>query len=181
MTIKNSFELEQAFKLECKVIDLKHEYTGYREDVRWAIATSLTETSLRLKYGDIVSQYEPFLLLTKEHAQIFVQFHSNERKHQKRNAEHGDAFGYEDGEMEKYHPELIDNSFERIFDEQLASAELYKALDKLESTRRERVINHYMHGISIVEIAEKEGVSPQAIQQSIARALIFLKKFLKPR
>ena len=100
MTTKNRFELEQAFKAECKVIDLKHEYTGYRENIRWAIATALTETVLRLKYGEIVSQYEPFLLLTEEHAKIFVQFHSNERKHQKRNAEHGDAFGYEDGEME---------------------------------------------------------------------------------
>lgn len=179
MTTKNRFELEQAFKSECKVIDLKHEYTGYRENIRWAIATALTEAALRLKYGEIISQYEPFLLLAKEHAQVFVQFHSNERKHQKRNAEHGDAFGYEDGEMEKYHPELIDNSFERIFDKQFTSAELYKALEKLEPTRRERVIKHYMYGISIVEIAEKEGVSPQAVQQSISRALIFLKKFLK--
>ena len=98
-----------------------------------------------------------------------------------RNAEHGDAFGYEDGEMEKYHPELIENPFDCLFDEQFDSAELYKALDKLEPTRRERVIKHYIHGISIVEIAEKEGVSPQAVQQSIARALNFLKKFLKDR
>ena len=181
MTTKNRFELEQAFKAECKVIDLKHEYTGYRENIRWAIATALTETVLRSKYGEIVSQYEPFLLLTEEHAKIFVQFHSNERKHKMRNAEHGDAFGYEDGEMEKYHPELIENPFDRLFDEQFDSAELYKALDKLEPTRRERIIKHYIEGISIVEIAEKEGVSPQAVQQSIARALNFLKKILKTR
>ena len=54
-------------------------------------------------------------------------------------------------------------------------------MDKLETTRRERVIKHYIHGISIVEIAEREGVSPQAVQQSIARSLNFLKKILKTR
>ena len=181
MTAKNRFELEQEFKAECKVIDLKHEYTGYRENIRWAIATALTETALRTKYSEIVSQYEPFLLLTEEHAKIFVQFHSNERKHQMRNAERGDAFGYEDGEMEKYHPELIENPFDRLFDEQFDSAELYKALDKLEPTRRQRVIMHYIDGISIVDIAEQEGVSPQAVQQSISRSLNFLRNILKDR
>ena len=181
MTTKNRFELEKDFKAECKVIDLKHEYTGYRENIRWAIATALTETVLRSKYGEIVSQYEPFMLLTEEHAKIFVQFHSNERKHKMRNAEHGDAFGYEDGEMEKYHPELIENPFDRLFDDQCDSDDLYKALDKLKPPRRERVIKHYIHGISIVEIAEQEGVSPQAVQQSIARSLNLLKNFLKKR
>ena len=101
--------------------------------------------------------------------------YSNERKHQKRNAEHGDAFGYEDGEMEKYHPELIENPFDSLFDDQCDSDDLYKALDKLKPNRRERVIKHYIHGISIVEIAEQEGVSPQAVQQGIARSLNFLK------
>ena len=85
MTTKIRIELEQAFKAECKVIDLKHEYTGYRENIRWAIATALTETALRSKYSEIIAQYEPFLLLTEEHAKIFVQFHSNERKHKMRN------------------------------------------------------------------------------------------------
>ena len=108
MTSKNKFELEENFKFECKVIDLRYEYTGYRENIRWAIATSLTEALLKEKYGEIVARYEPYLLLSEEHAKIFVQFHSNERKHKMRNAEHGDAFGYEDGEMEKYHPELIE-------------------------------------------------------------------------
>ena len=181
MTSKNKFELEENFKFECKVIDLRYEYTGYRENIRWAIATSLTEALLKEKYGEIVARYEPYLLLSEEHAKIFVQFHSNERKHKMRNAEHGDAFGYEDGEMEKYHPELIENPFDCLFEDRFNFKELYKTLDKLEPTRRKRVIEHYIDGISIVEIAEKEGVSPQAVQQSISRSLIFLKKLLEKR
>lgn len=181
MTTTIKFELEQAFKAECKVIDLKHEYTGYRENTRWAIATALTEEALREKYGKIIVQYEPFLLLTEEHAKIFVQFHSNERKHQKRNAELADAFGYEDGVFEIFHPELVENPFDSLFDRQYDINALYKALDHLDSTRRDRVMKHYLDGISIVDIASQEKVSPQAVQQSIARALKFLKNFLQTR
>ena len=44
------FELEQTFKTECKVIDLKQEYTQYREEIRWGIATYLSEKELRVQH-----------------------------------------------------------------------------------------------------------------------------------
>lgn len=175
MTTKNKFELElAAFKTECKVIDLKHEYSGYKDDVRWAIATSLSEVTLRAKYGKIVAQYEPFLLLTEEHAKIIIQFHSNDRKHKKRNAELGDAFGYEDDLFEKFHPELVENPF----DDGPDMTWLYEALDKLEPIKRERVKKHYIEGISVAEIADAEGVSVQSVYKSITRALKKLEKIL---
>ena len=175
MTIKSKFELElAAFKAECKVIDLKHEYTGYKEDVRWAIATSLSEVTLRAKYGKIIAQYEPFLLLTEEHAKIIIQFHSNERKHNKRNAELGDAFCYEDSLFEKFHPELVENPFDDSSD----MTWLYEAIEKLEPLKRERIKKHYIEGISVAEIADTEGVSFQSVYKSITRALKILEKIL---
>lgn len=177
MTAKTTFESEQAFKVECKLIDLKHEYTGFRESIRWAIATSLSESELRAKYGTIIKEYEPFLLLTEEHAKIMVQFHSNNRKHKKRNTEMGDAYGYEDELFEKFHPELVENPF----DDGPDMSWLYNGLDRLAASQRNRVKKHYFDGISIVEIAAEEGVSPQAVQQSIARSLATLKKILADR
>lgn len=174
MTGNNRFELEQAFKAECRVIDLKHEYTHYRENIRWAIATSLTENDLRRKYGDIIGQYEPFLLLTEEHAKTIMQFHSNDRKHKKRNAELGDGFGYEDDLFEKFHPELVENPF----DDDPDMTWLYNALDQLEPLKKERVMKHYIEGISVAEIAAAEGVSVQSVYRSIARAIKSLQKIL---
>lgn len=174
MTANVTFEYEQAFKAECKVIDLKQEYTHYCEDVRWAIATDLSEIELRAKYGSLIKQYEPFMLLTKEHARIMVEFHSNERKHKKRSAELGDAFGYEDDLFEKFHPELIEDPFAEKFDPKT----IYRALEHLGASQRDRVVKHYLDGISIADIAAAEGVSSQAVQQSIARSLKTLKKFL---
>lgn len=36
MTISNINRLDQ-FKLDCKIINLKYEYTGYKDDVQWAL------------------------------------------------------------------------------------------------------------------------------------------------
>lgn len=174
MTTKFTFELDQAFKAECKVIDLKREYAKYREEVRWGIATYLTEKELREKYSTIIKEYEPFVILTEEHARIMVQFHSNERKHKKRNTELGDAFGYEDGEFEKYHPEAVENPF----DDGPDMSWLYKGIDKLAPSQRERIKKHFFDSMTCVEIAAEEGVSSQAVQQSIARSINFLKKLL---
>lgn len=174
MTKNISFELEQAFKTECRVFDLKSEYPGYREDIRWAIATDLSEEEVREKYSTIIRQYEPFMLLTKEHARVFVQYQSNERKHKKRNAEHGDAFGYEDGEMEMYHPELVNNPFDEP-----DMTWLYEELQTLEPMKRDRIRKHYIDGISVAEIAAADNVSVQSIYKSIERGLKDLQKKLK--
>ena len=172
-----SLELVQAFKSECRVIDLKQEYMYYHEEVRWAIATDLTESELKEKYGAIIAQYIPYVLLSMDHAIAMVKYHSNNRKHSKRNAEHCDAFGYDDGELEKYHPELIDDPFDQSTNMDF----LYEALDRLPASQRSRIQKYYIQDMSYVEIAADEGVSPQAVQQSIARSLIFLKKILAGR
>ena len=172
-----SLELEQAFKSECRVIDLKQEYMYYHEEVRWAIATDLTESELKEKYGAIIAQYIPYVLLSMDQAIAMVKYHSNNRKHSKRNAEHCDAFGYDDGELEKYHPELIDDPFDQSTNMDF----LYEALDRLPASQRSRIQKYYIQDMSYVEIAADEGVSPQAVQQSIARSLIFLKKILAGR
>ena len=83
MATKFTNNPEKAFKEECKVIDLKQEYMHYTEDIRWAIATDISEEELREKYEAIIEKYEPFLLLTKEQYLVMLDFHSNNRKHKK--------------------------------------------------------------------------------------------------
>lgn len=78
-----------------KVINLKHEYTGYIDDVYWPINRNLSEQELREKYTTLIGQYEPFLLPYEEHARIMVNLHSDECKYKKRNAK-----------LEKLQPEL---------------------------------------------------------------------------
>ena len=51
MTNKNRFELEQAFKAECKVIDFKLEYSNFIGTEKYGIVSSLSEKELREKYN----------------------------------------------------------------------------------------------------------------------------------
>ena len=109
-----------------------------------------------------------------EHARVFVKYHSNERKHKKRIAEHGDAFGYEDGEMEMYHPEMVSNPFDEP-----DMTWLYEGLDLLDPMKSDRIRKHYLEGISVAEIAAADGVTVQSVYKSIERGLKDLQKNLK--
>lgn len=55
---------------------------------------------------------------------------------------------------------------------------LYKALQKLNPHQRRLIEQHYLCGISQTELAEQEGITPQAVHQTIDRALKKLKKIL---
>ena len=66
MTTKNRFELEQAFKAECKVIDFKLEYSNFIGTEKYGIVSSLSEKELREKYNLLLCEYEPFVYMTVE-------------------------------------------------------------------------------------------------------------------
>ena len=167
----NSFN---AFKEECRIFNLKQEYSNYDGEVIWAIATDLTEAELRAKYPEVIKGYEPFIMLTMEQADAIIKYRSNERKHEKRLIEKGDIFAYEDGSFELFHPELATSPFD---DSQFDS--LYEAIDKLTSPHRERLVKKFFYGMTIIEIAAEEQTTKQAISKSINRSLELLKKYLQ--
>ena len=115
------------------------------------------------------------LYLSAEMALPIVRFNSNNRKFALRNAKYGDLYPYEDGEFEKYHPEMIVDPFE----DELKRSALHELIDSLPPAQKERIMRHFFDGESFVDIAAAEGVSPQAVQQSISRSLTTLKKLLK--
>lgn len=55
MTISNNNRIDQ-FKLDCKIINLKYEYPGYKGDIRWAIVSELTEEELLAKYPEEIKK-----------------------------------------------------------------------------------------------------------------------------
>lgn len=165
----------RLFKSEYRVFNLKMEYPNYKGDEEWAVASLLPEDELRSKYADELTSYEPFIYLSAEMVLPIVRFHSNDRKFALRNAKYGDLFPYEDGTFEKYHPEMIVDPFEQ----NMKWAELHDAIDNLPAAQKERIKKHFFEGETFVDIASAEGVSPQAVQQSIARSLAALKKYLK--
>lgn len=64
MTKLTLTEQEELFAKDCKLINLRYEYTNYTGKEKWAVVTELTEKELRDKYPDIIKRYTPFVLLS---------------------------------------------------------------------------------------------------------------------
>lgn len=61
MTKLTLTEQEELFTKDCKLINLRYEYTNYTGKEKWAVVTELTEKELRKKYPDIIKRYTPLL------------------------------------------------------------------------------------------------------------------------
>ena len=103
-------------------------------------------------------------------------------KHAMRKKRSEDIFGYCDGELECYHPELVISL--DPFDEEerlLEEIELNKmrvelirktrvVLQKMKPVQRDRLIKHKFLKMSIRKIAQEEGVNHSAVKKSIDAA-----------
>lgn len=170
---------EEMFTTNCKIFDLRREYPGYDGEICWAIATSYSNNELRLLFSDFLVPYEPFMLLSVEEGKAFKDYNKNEKKHSWRNTHCVDAFGYVDGEMELFHPELITSNLEDDFIKNIQNELLYELLLKLTEKQRKYIVLHYMDGVSIRQLALNEGVNHKTIYESIASGIKKLRKFLK--
>ena len=170
--------LEQ-FKDECQVIEFKYEYPGYVGYEQYGIITALSESELTEKYGDIIKENVPYLLLDSTYKEARDEFRKNERKHAWRAANTFDFYNYEDGEMECHHPELIGEGLEEQFLNEERKLFVAETLDKLTESQRNRIIKHFYQGHSIAEIARQESVEFNTVKESICSGLEKIKKFFQ--
>lgn len=164
--------IEEQFKKDCTVIELKYEYPNYTGTERFAIVSELSQATIETKYTEQLRELTPYIFLDIGFLSVRKDFIQNEDKARKRMAEKHDAFGYDD-EMELYHNELAEQDFSIDY---INDCYLKGLLKKLPEQQFRRIYQYYLYGYSIVEIAEKEGVSHQSISKSIKAGLKYLKK-----
>jgi len=165
--INNSISKSQD---ECRVVNMKHEYPGYTGTVKWIVVSDLTEAQLNERYPKEMKEHSPYIYMTRLEFRPIVESHSNDRKHEMRKANSYDAYSYEDGTFEAFHPELVVHPFDGTDYE-----ELHMAIKKIPMPHRERLIKKFFHGMTIIEIADEEGTTKQAVSKSINKALALLK------
>ena len=107
MTKLTLTEQEELFAKDCKLINLRYEYTNYTGKEKWAVVTELTEKKLRKKYPDIIKRYTPFVLLSMAQGEVINGSDRNDDKYEKRAKRTLDVYGYEDDISEQFHRELI--------------------------------------------------------------------------
>lgn len=187
MVKSKSDVLNEEFKSEFKVINLKYEYEGYIGEEKWAIISELSEKELIEKYSDIISHYIPFVLLSVEQGKAVYDFRRNESKFYKRSLNNEDAFGYDDELTGVFHSEVVVPSFveQQITEEyeenryQLKMKLLDKALSSLTEKQYKYLIARYVANKSAREIAKDEGVSHQAIEKHLNTAIKKVKKIFE--
>ena len=190
MTKLTLTEQEELFAKDCKLINLRYEYTNYTGKEKWAVVTELTEKELRKKYPDIVKRYTPFVLLSMAQGEVINESDRNDDKYEKRAKRTLDVYGYEDDISEQFHRELITpfaDPFEQAEEEQLEIekeqlrrmeiAKVRKVLEMMKPIQKERLCKVVLLGLSSRKIAQEEGVNYSAVNKSIAAAIKNVKKF----
>ena len=174
MTANVNKKTNPAFFEECRVVSMKKEYPGYTGEIKWIVVSDLDEVQLNMLYPQEMKEHSPYVYMSRQKFRPIVESHSNDRKHEKRMANSCDAFSYEDGIFETFHPELVVHPFDGLDYE-----EIHIAISKLSSPHRERIMKKYFGGMTIIEIAAEEGTTKQAVSKSINKALSLLKKYLQ--
>ena len=103
----------------------------------------------------------------------FLESNSNDRKHRWRMENMYDYFSYEDGDMERFHPETAYNPV--LFNEY---EDLYSAIASLPGIQRRRVLKKFFEDMTCKEIGDSEGVTEAAISTSLKYAMENLKKIM---
>ena len=190
MTKLTLTEQEELFAKDCKLINLRYEYTNYTGEEKWAVVTELTKKELRKKYPDIVKRYTPFVLLSMAQGEVINESDRNDDKYEKRAKRTLDVYGYEDDISEQFHRELITpfaDPFEQAEEEQLKIekeqlrrmeiAKVRKVLEMMKPIQKERLCKVVLLGLSSRKIAQEEGVNYSAVDKSIAAAIKNFKKY----
>ena len=190
MTKLTLTEQEELFAKDCKLINLRYEYTNYTGKEKWAVVTEITEKELRKKYPDIIKRYTPFVLLSMAQGEVINEADRNDDKYEKRAKRTLDVYGYEDDISEQFHRELITpfaDPFEQAEEEHLEIekeqlrrmeiAKVRKVLEMMKPIQKERLCKVVLMGLSSRKIAQEEGVNYSAVDKSIAAAIKNFKKY----
>ena len=170
--------LKEQFMKECTILDPKKEYPGYTGKEKYFIVTTLSEAELQGKYAYLIESFKPYLLLDKSFFDIRADFKRNADKHKKRAERTEDIYGYVDGETEFHHKELV---VDKLYDDLIKSIEIdkvYKAVERLPKTQRERFVMHYFYGISSRRIAALQHVNHSAVDKSLNKSIEKIKRAL---
>lgn len=164
----------EAFKRDCRIVNMKMEYPGYTGEIMWMVVSDLTEEEIIATYPVEIQPYIPFIYMTREMFAPIVESDNNDRSYRRRSVLHEDLYGYEDGIFERFHPNLVSDPFD-----QPDWSDLHAAIAKLSTIQQSRIRMWAYEGMTFVEIAQQEGSTKQAVQKSVNHALQKLKKLLE--
>ena len=162
------------------LIDPIAEYGMKYKGPRWLIATSLSREQLEEMHPDFVAKHSDYEIIPYAVGETMKEGTLELNRLIQRDIRHDvirlmDCTEYVYFEFLFEYPGL-DTDPAVLLERQRF---LDQALDSLLPKQKERLIQHYFDGISIHDIAEKEGVCYEAVRTSIIGALNRMKKYFE--
>ena len=151
---------------EYKIIDLAKEYEGFTGDTQYAIVTDLTEEELEARYGEELTNFRPFVILSGEMDNVINEHKSNEEKHKQRQRRSEILFDCTNDYDSIYRLLSVDDAITQTIKESERKRFLEfgrAALMSLTDTQRRYLVLHYYYGKSLSEIARVEGKSKTTV------------------
>lgn len=168
--------LKEQFVKECVLLDPEREYPGYTGSEKCFIVTDLSQDEFERKYRPFLKKLRPYLLVDKSFLAARSIYRRNYNKHKMRAYRTEDIFGYVDSTTEIHNKKLVVNSLFVEYETREKAREIELALDSLTETQKRRIVMRFYECRTYEEIAETEGVSINAVIDSIERGLNVLRK-----
>lgn len=137
----------------------------------------MTEINLRDYYPHYTE--DKFVEVPDEVAELLEQFRLSEAAYYLRTYRHKAFYSLDYGDdIEREAVVLVLSPLE-ILEQQEEMRQLYRAIASLPDKQRSRITAHYLLGVSITEIAEREHSGVSSVHEGIQRGLRRLKKILE--
>ena len=179
-----SQQLKDQFESEYDVFNFKDYYSEWIGAACVGIHTNETEDEIRAKYQEIISDYEPFVIVNDQVYELVYRNAEREfERDKKKRQRHTDDYGYQEGEFEKYHQIDDANDLETQIISKMAVDRIISAINSLPRKQSSRLYKYLIEEMTIEEIAAEEQVSAPSVWGSITSAKkklqIKLKNFQK--
>ncbi len=168
--ISNNY-IDDKFTRDCKVIDLTYEYPRYTGNERYAIVTDLSEEELSDMYEDKLSEFRPYLLLSRAMGVAILLYQRNEDKYRKRYSR-GEFIIECSQQDEIYFPELsvdgdqIERCLIKDVDDELIAC-FYEVYPHLTKFQLECFMRYIHSDKSIRQVADELGKDFKSVYKSI--------------
>ena len=163
--MKNINIINEQFKNDCQIVNLKSEYPGYTGKEEFAIITNLSETELNEKYEELLSPLKPFILMPLEFADIRDDFIKNEKKHSTRASRSINVLDISENFEVSEAP--FSNAEEVITIKDIVRS----AISTLPSIQKRRTMKYFFEGKTISAIAQEEDVNLNVVSKSLKTAI----------
>ena len=190
-TRKNKASLYINEKMEYQVVNLEKEYGEGLDGCRYAVASYHDKKTLEEMYSEELRGFSPYIYLTVSEFQAINEYQKNETKYLNRYSRKHDAFEYSEEMTPKFHnsldidSEILQDPLNIIIEAQdeneweVMLKRIPKALEALNEPYKSRIYKYFYKKETILEIAKEEGISKQAVWNSLLYAEKKMKKIIK--